>query len=207
MNNLPYPSKKFKGKVRRLVTDSKPSPLKKSLSLGGARNVLLNMLDDVGFGSPATFGGPIAMPAVERISQGGLRFNQFHTTALCSPTRASLLTGRNHHSVHMGGITEVANSFPGYDSVIPKESATVAKILKENDYSTGCFGKWHITPSWEQGPAGPFDRWPTGMGFDAASEDYQPPGGTGPKKPPLKKPRGEISETDFSRPEEARSAW
>ncbi len=166
MKNLPYPSKKFKGKIRRLVPDSEPSPLKKKPPLAKAPNVLLIMLDDVGFGSPATFGGPVSMPAVERIAQDGLKFNQFHTTALCSPTRASLLTGRNHHSVHMGGITEVANSFPGYDSVIPPESATVAKILKENGYSTACFGKWHITPSWEQGPAGPFDRWPTGMGFD-----------------------------------------
>lgn len=166
MRNLPYASKKFEGKIRRLVPDSEPSPLKKKPPLAEAPNVLLIMLDDVGFGSPATFGGPVSMPAVERIAQEGLKFNQFHTTALCSPTRASLLTGRNHHSVHMGGITEVANSFPGYDSVIPPESATVAKILKENGYSTGCFGKWHITPSWEQGPAGPFDRWPTGMGFD-----------------------------------------
>ena len=166
MSNLPHPTQRFRGKIRRLVPDSKPVALKKKTVPKNAPNVLLIMLDDVGFGSPASFGGPIQMPAVEKIAQRGLRFNQFHTTALCSPTRASLLTGRNHHSVHMGGITEIANSFPGYDSVIPSESATVAKILRENGYSTGCFGKWHITPSWEQGPAGPFDRWPTGMGFD-----------------------------------------
>lgn len=124
------------------------------------------MLDDVGFGTCSTFGGPVPTPTVDRVAQAGLRYNQFHTTALCSPTRAALLTGRNHHAVHMGGITEIANSFPGYDSAIPRESATVAEILRQNGYSTGAFGKWHLTPSWEQGPAGPFDRWPTGMGFD-----------------------------------------
>jgi len=139
------------------------------------------MLDDVGFGSPATFGGPVPMPNVERIAQAGLRYNQFHTTALCSPTRAALLTGRNHHTVHMGGITEIANSFPGYDSAIPREAATVAEVLRQNGYSTGCFGKWHLTPGWEMSPAGPFDRWPTGMGFErfygvvgAESSQYEP---------------------------------
>ncbi len=131
-----------------------------------APNVVLIMLDDVGFGSCSTFGGPVPTPTVDRVANAGLRYNQFHTTALCSPTRAALLTGRNHHSVHMGGITEIANSFPGYDTSIPKESATVAEILRQYGYSTGCFGKWHLTPSWEMGPAGPFDRWPTGMGFD-----------------------------------------
>jgi len=89
------------------------------------------------------------MPTVDRVAASGLRYNQFHTTGLCSPTRASLLTGRNHHVVHMGGITEIYNSFPGYDSAIPRESATVAEILRLNGYSTGCFGKWHLTPSWE----------------------------------------------------------
>ncbi len=156
----------MQGEISRLVEDSVAVPLENFKAPDKAPNILLIMLDDVGFGSPETFGGPVPMPAVERISRAGLRFNQFHTTALCSPTRAALLTGRNHHSVHMGGITEIANSFPGYDSAIPPETASVAKILKENGYSTSCFGKWHLTPSWEQGPAGPFDRWPTGMGFD-----------------------------------------
>ena len=166
MTNLPHATPKFQGEISRLVEDSVAVPLENFKAPDKAPNILLIMLDDVGFGSPETFGGPVPMPAVERISRAGLRFNQFHTTALCSPTRAALLTGRNHHSVHMGGITEIANSFPGYDSAIPPETASIAKILKENGYSTSCFGKWHLTPSWEQGPAGPFDRWPTGMGFD-----------------------------------------
>ncbi len=140
------------------------------------------MLDDVGFGSFGTVGGPIPTPAFQRIADNGLLYNQFHTTALCSPTRAALLTGRQHHSVHMGGITEIANSFPGYDSAIPPEAATVAQVLQQVGYSTACFGKWHLTPAWEQSPAGPFDRWPTGLGFDrfygilgAESSQWEPP--------------------------------
>ena len=139
------------------------------------------MLDDVGFGSFSSFGGPVPTPSFQAIADEGLLFNQFHTTALCSPTRAALLTGRNHHSVHMGGIPEGANSFPAYDSVIPRSSATVAEILRQNGYATACIGKWHLTPVWEQGPAGPFDRWPTGMGFDrfygiinAEASQYEP---------------------------------
>ena len=146
MKHLPFPSSKFKGKIGRLIEDSVAVPLEKPQPPDGAPNVLLIMLDDVGFGSATTFGGPVDMPAVSEIAEEGISYNQFHTTALCSPTRAALLTGRNHHSVHMGGIAEVANSFPGYDSVIPAESATIAKILKEHGYSTSCFGKWHITP-------------------------------------------------------------
>lgn len=165
-SDIPKPSPQFKGKASRLYAESEPSPLRLKKESKGAPNVLLVMLDDVGFGSCSTFGGPIPTPGVDKIAAHGLSYNQFHTTALCSPTRASLLTGRNHHSVHMGGITEIANSFPAYDSAIPPESATIAEILKQNGYSTGCFGKWHLTPSWEQSPAGPFDRWPTGMGFE-----------------------------------------
>ena len=166
MSEIPKPSKPFAGNASRLYADSDPSPLNLKNEVKGAPNILLVMLDDVGFGSCSTFGGPIPTPGVDKIAKQGLSYNQFHTTALCSPTRASLLTGRNHHSVHMGGITEIANSFPAYDSAIPPESATIAEILKQNGYSTGCFGKWHLTPSWEQSPAGPFDRWPTGMGFE-----------------------------------------
>jgi arylsulfatase A-like enzyme len=166
MSDIPNSSSEFKGKIERLYPDSTPERLALSQPAKGAPNVLLIMLDDVGFGSCSTFGGPIPTPGVDKIAEKGLKYNQFHTTALCSPTRAALLTGRNHHSVHMGGITEIANSFPAYDSAIPKESATIAEVLKQNGYSTGCFGKWHLTPSWEQSPAGPFDRWPTGMGFE-----------------------------------------
>ena len=124
------------------------------------------MLDDVGFGAPGTFGGPILTPALDLVAAQGLRYNQFHTTALCSPSRVSLLTGRNHHSAHMGGIGEIAYGFPGYDGVIPRSTATVAEVLRLHGYSTAMFGKAHVTPMWETSPAGPFDRWPTGLGFD-----------------------------------------
>lgn len=163
---LPRPTPPFEGSIGTYIPDSDAVPLGAPGAPGGAPNVVLVMLDDVGFGTGSTFGGPVPMPTADRLAEQGLRYNQFHTTALCSPTRAALLTGRNHHVVHMGGITEISNSFPGYDSAIPRESATVAEILRMNGYSTGCFGKWHLTPSWEQSPAGPFDRWPTGMGFD-----------------------------------------
>jgi len=162
---IPRPTPPFEGDIARLIDDATASRLKTDSS-PTPTNVVLIMLDDVGFGTCSTFGGPVPTPTVDRVAEQGLRYNQFHTTALCSPTRAALLTGRNHHRVHMGGITEIANSFPGYDSAIPREAATVAEILRQNGYSTGCFGKWHLTPSWEQSPAGPFDRWPTGMGFD-----------------------------------------
>jgi len=128
--------------------------------------VVVVLLDDVGFGAFSSFGGPVDAPGLERVAADGLRFNRFHTTAICAPTRATLLTGRNHHTVHMGRITEAANSFPAYDSVIPREAATVAEVLRQNGYATGMFGKGHLTPTWEMGPAGPFDRWPTGLGFD-----------------------------------------
>ena len=124
------------------------------------------MLDDVGFGAASTFGGPVPTPALDRVAAQGVRYNQFHTTALCSPTRAALLTGRNHHSAHMGGISEIAYGFPGYDGIIPRSTATVAEILRLNGYSTAMFGKAHVTPMWETSPAGPFDRWPTGLGFE-----------------------------------------
>ncbi len=163
---IPQPTPPFEGSIGRFMPDSEPVELRAPALPKDAPNVVLVMLDDVGFGTCSTFGGPVPTPTVDRVADAGLRFNQFHTTALCSPTRAALLTGRNHHSVHMGGITEIANSFPGYDSAIPRESATIAEILRQHGYSTGAFGKWHLTPSWEQSPAGPFHRWPTGMGFD-----------------------------------------
>jgi arylsulfatase A-like enzyme len=166
MADIPRPTPSFTGRIGRLVHESVAVPLKASAAPDQAPNILLIMLDDVGFGACSTFGGPVSTPAVDRVAALGLRYNQFHTTALCAPTRAALVTGRNHHRVHMGMIPEVAHSFPGYDSVIPGESATVAEILRQNGYSTACFGKWHLTPSWEQGPAGPFDHWPTGLGFE-----------------------------------------
>lgn len=163
--DLPLPRNPFGGRIERLIEDSTAQGLDATETPSGP-NVLLILLDDVGFGSCSTFGGPIPTPAVEKVAERGLRYNQFHTTALCSPTRAALLTGRNHHTVHMAAIPEAPNSFPAYDTVIPGESALVAEVLRQHGYSTGCFGKWHLTPTWEFNPAGPYDRWPTGMGFD-----------------------------------------
>ena len=130
----------------------------------GAPNVLVILLDDAGFGSSSAFGGPVNTPNFERLAEGGLRYTRFHTTALCSPTRQALLTGRNHHSVGMGGITEIATSAPGYSSVRPKDKAPLAETLKLNGYSTAQFGKCHEVPVWQSSPMGPFDAWPTGGG-------------------------------------------
>jgi len=132
----------------------------------GAPNVLIVLIDDCGFGASSAFGGPIATPNAERLAANGLRYNRFHTTALCSPTRQALLTGRNHHSVGMGGITEIATSAPGYDSIRPQEAAPLAETLKLNGYSTAQFGKCHEVPVWETSPMGPFHQWPTGSGFE-----------------------------------------
>ena len=130
----------------------------------GAPNVLVVLLDDVGFGASSAFGGPCATPTAERLAAGGLRFNRFHTTALCAPTRQALLTGRNHHSVGMGCITELATSAPGYSSIRPKSAAPLAETLKLNGYATAQFGKCHEVPVWQTSPLGPFDAWPTGGG-------------------------------------------
>jgi arylsulfatase A-like enzyme len=130
----------------------------------GAPNVLVILLDDVGFGASSAFGGPCATPTAERLAANGLRYNRFHTTALCSPTRQALLTGRNHHSVGMGGITEIATSAPGYNSIRPNTAAPLAETLKLNGYSTAQFGKCHEVPVWETSPLGPFNAWPSGGG-------------------------------------------
>jgi Sulfatase len=132
----------------------------------GAPNVLIVLLDDVGFGASSAFGGPCSTPTAERLAGGGLKLNRFHTTALCSPTRQAMLTGRNHHSVGMGGITEIATSAPGYNSIRPKNKAPVAETLVLNGYSTAQFGKCHEVPVWEVSPVGPFHQWPTGSGFE-----------------------------------------
>jgi arylsulfatase A-like enzyme len=154
----------------RLITfdardpDTKYPPIEPLRPPKGAPNVLLVLLDDVGFGAASVFGGPCHTPNAERLAAGGLKFNRFHTTALCSPTRQALLTGRNHHSVGMGGITEIASGSPGYSSVLPNTCAPLARTLKLNGYATAQFGKCHEVPVWETSPAGPFDAWPTGGG-------------------------------------------
>ncbi len=132
----------------------------------GAPNVLVFLTDDVGFGACSTFGGPVPTPALDRLAAEGLRFTQFNTAAVCSPTRASLLTGRNPHNVAMGSLANRSTGFDGYTSVIPKSAGTIAQVLQRNGYGTGMFGKSHLTPEWETSHVGPFDRWPTGLGFD-----------------------------------------
>jgi arylsulfatase A-like enzyme len=132
----------------------------------GAPNVIVALLDDVGFGASSAFGGPCETPTAERLAARGLKYSRFHTTALCSPTRQALLTGRNHHSVGMGGITELATSAPGYNSIRPATAAPLPEILKQNGYSTAQFGKCHEVPVWETSPMGPFRQWPTGSGFE-----------------------------------------
>ena len=144
--------------------DAKYPPIEQLRPPKGAPNVLVVLIDDAGFGSSATFGGPCQTPTLDKLASGGLRYNRFHTTALCSPTRQALLTGRNHHSAGMGNITETATGAPGYCSVLPKSMAPLAMTLKLNGYSTAQFGKCHEVPVWQTSPAGPFDAWPTGGG-------------------------------------------
>ncbi|MFN6564593.1 MAG: arylsulfatase [Nostoc sp. ChiSLP01] len=163
---LPIPQPEFKGKIGITYKDSKPDFPQPITAPAKAPNVLLVILDDVGFGQASTFGGPVETPNLTRLAETGLRYNQFHTTALCSPTRAALLTGRNHHSVNTGVVEELATGYPGYTTILPKSAATVAEVLRQNGYNTAAFGKWHNTPDFETSAAGPFERWPTGLGFE-----------------------------------------
>ncbi len=163
---LPPPPPKFNGKIERNAAQSTPYWPARVVPPKGAPNILLIMTDDSGFGVPSTFGGVIPTPALDRIAAMGLRYTNFNSTALCSPTRAALITGRNHHSVGFGVISEQATGFPGYDSFITRDKATIGRILKDNGYSTSWFGKDHNTPAFQASQAGPFDQWPTGMGFD-----------------------------------------
>jgi arylsulfatase A-like enzyme len=163
---LPAPNPKFGGVIKDNAYQSKSYWPPTIVPPKGAPNVLLIMTDDCGFGAPSAFGGVIPTPALDRIGKAGLRYTQFHSTALCSPTRAALITGRNHHSAGFGVISELATGFPGYDSIISEDCATIGRILKENGYATSWFGKDHNVPAFEASQAGPFDRWPIGMGFD-----------------------------------------
>jgi arylsulfatase A-like enzyme len=165
---LPIPDRPYEGLVTYDAKDPDASfrPIEPLRPPAGAPNVLIVLLDDVGFGAGSVFGGPARTPTAERLAAGGLRYNRFHTTALCSPTRAALLSGRNHHSVEMGGITEIATSAPGYTSIRPNTAAPLAEVLKLNGYSTAQFGKCHEVPVWETSPMGPFRQWPTGSGFE-----------------------------------------
>jgi len=163
---LPKPDPDFKGKIGETYKDSTPSYPLPVKAPKGSPNVLLILLDDVGFGMCSTFGGPVTTPNLDKLARNGLKYTRFHTTALCSPTRAALLAGRNHHTCGTGVIIEMGTGYPGYTGIIPKTCGLVPKTLRDNGYATGMFGKWHNTPEPDISPAGPFDRWPTGLGFD-----------------------------------------
>jgi arylsulfatase A-like enzyme len=163
---LPPPDPKFGGIIKEKASDSKAWWAPRIVPPKGAPNVLLIMTDDSGFGAPSTFGGVVPTPALDRIANSGLRYTNFHSTSLCSPTRAAIITGRNHHSVGFGVVGEIATGFPGYDSIIPIEKGTIGTILKANGYATSWFGKDHNTPFYQATQAGPFDQWPNGMGFE-----------------------------------------
>jgi arylsulfatase A-like enzyme len=165
---LPIPHRPHDGLITYDAKDPDTSfpPIEPLRPPSGAPNVLIILLDDAGFGSSSAFGGPCSTPTAERLAANGLKYNRSHTTALCSPTRQALLTGRNHHSVGMGGITEIATSAPGYNSIRPNTAAPLPETLKLNGYSTAQFGKCHEVPVWETSPLGPFDAWPSGGGFE-----------------------------------------
>ncbi len=164
--HLPPPPLAFGGVIKEKASESKPWWPPRVVPPKGAPNVLLIMTDDVGFGAPGTFGGVIPTPTMDRLAQEGLRFTNFHSTSLCSPSRAAIITGRNHHSVGFGVVGEIATGYPGYDSIIPIDKGTIGTILKENGYATAWFGKDHNTPFYQSSQAGPFNQWPNGMGFD-----------------------------------------
>ena len=165
-NQIPAPEPKFGGVIKENSKDSKPWWTPTIVPPKGAPNVLLIMTDDQGYGVSGTFGGVIPTPALDRIAKSGLRYTQMHSTSLCSPTRAALITGRNHHSGGFGVITEVSTGFPGYDSIIGSDNATIGRVLKDNGFATSWFGKNHNTPAYQYTVAGPFDQWPSGMGFN-----------------------------------------
>src|SRR5208283_2094456 len=163
---LPLPEPQYPHSTVFDVRNAVPPPRFEVKVPANAPNVLIVLIDDMGFGQSSAFGGPIHMPTVDQLANEGLRYNEFHTTALCSPTRAALLSGRNHHMNNMGSITETATAFPGQTGQRPNSVAPMAEMLRLNGYSTAAFGKSHETAAWEVSPSGPTDRWPTRSGFD-----------------------------------------
>ena len=163
---LPRPAQPFEGVMKPTLEGSKAAFTHPVKAPPDAPNVLLVLIDDAGFGNPSTFGGPVNTPTLDNLAAEGLRYNRFHVTALCSPTRAALLSGRNHHAVRFGSISELIGGWPGYSTNWPTSAASIAQILQLNGYNTAAIGKWHLTPDAQQGPAGPFDRWPNALGFD-----------------------------------------
>jgi arylsulfatase len=165
-DQLPPPPQPFGGSIELNAAQSKPFWPMRVVPPQGAPNIVLILTDDVGFAAPSTFGGVIPTPALDRIAANGLRYTNFHTTSLCSPTRAALITGRNHHSAGFGVVSEQSTGFPGYNSVITKDIATIGRILQDNGYRTSWYGKNHNTPTYQASQAGPFGQWPVGMGFE-----------------------------------------
>jgi arylsulfatase len=206
---LPRSLPPFAGQIGRTWEQSRPDFPRPLTAPEGAPNVLLILTDDTGFGHASTFGGGAATPVLERLAANGLRYNRFHTTALCSPTRAALLTGRNHHSVGTGVIMEMATGYPGYTGIVSNSTVGLPEILRLNGYATGCFGKWHNTPATEVSAAGPFDRWPTGSawgcntfyGFMAGETDQYYPvlyRNTSPVNPPRTPEQGYSFSEDMA---------
>lgn len=163
---LPPEESAFAGVIGQTYRDSVPDWPRRSIPPAGAPNVVVILMDDLGFGQLSCYGGPIEAPNIAALAAGGLRYNNFHTTALCSPTRAALLTGRNHHSVGFAAISEMATGFPGSNTFLPRSASTIAEVLRQSGYSTFVSGKWHLTPTSESSAAGPFDHWPLGLGFE-----------------------------------------
>lgn len=163
---IPPPPSTFGGTIDLNAAQSTPYWPPRVVPPKDAPNVLLIMTDDVGFAAPSTFGGVIPTPNLDRIAKAGLRYTNFHSTALCSPTRAALITGRNHHNVGFGVISEMSTGFPGYNSIIGKDKATIGTVLRDNGYGTSWFGKDHNVPAFVASQAGPFDQWPVGQGFE-----------------------------------------
>jgi arylsulfatase A-like enzyme len=203
---LPLPDPSFKGKIAQNREESIPSWPELTKAQAGAPNIVLILLDDAGFGLTSTFGGAAQTPELDRLASHGLRYNRFHVVPMCSPTRAALLTGRNSHQVGFGNITELSSGYPGYNSIWPRSTSSIPEILRQNGYSTAAFGKWHNTPVWEDSPAGPFDHWPTGLGFEyfygfmgGANSQWEPRlyRNTWPIEPPAKPETGYHLTTDL----------
>src|SRR4026207_1423021 len=162
---LPRPPQPFEGVTKKTLEGSVASFTQAVKAPPDAPNILLVLIDDAGFGNPSTFGGPVATSTFDKLAAEGLRYNRFHVTALCSPTRAALLSGRNHHAVGFGSIAEIPGGWPGYNTNWPTSAASIAQILQANGYNTAAIGKWHLTPDSQQGPAGPLDRCPDAPGL------------------------------------------
>jgi arylsulfatase len=204
---LPKPPPPFAGTADPSRYHAKPAWPLEVQAPANSPNIVLVLLDDVGFGASSAFGGAIQTPALDQLASQGLRYNNFHVNAMCSPTRAALLSGRNNHQVGFGPITEGAAGYPGYNSVWPKSAASIAEVLKDNGYSTAAFGKWHNTPVWEVSPVGPFDRWPTYQGFEyfygfmqAATSQWEPSlyRGTNAVEPPATPAQGYNLNVDLA---------